>query len=81
MLPNDNVSMSVGQTWDQVISRSRAPSSCKQSRRDQDVSKLLTVPKLVKFLESLRRISSSTSTSTRKISKNTFECQVSSSTS
>ena len=24
-------------TWDQVISRSRAPSSCKQSRRDQDV--------------------------------------------
>ena len=23
--------------WDQVISRSRAPSSCKQSRRDQDV--------------------------------------------
>jgi len=24
-------------TWDQVISRSCAPSSCKQSRRDQDV--------------------------------------------
>ena len=26
-------------TWDQVISRSRAPSSCKQSRRDQDVQR------------------------------------------
>jgi len=26
-------------TWDQVISRSRAPSSCKQSRRDQDVKR------------------------------------------
>ena len=25
-------------TWDQMISRSRAPSSCKQSRRDQDMS-------------------------------------------
>jgi len=24
-------------TWDEVISRSRAPSNCKQSRRDQDV--------------------------------------------
>jgi len=26
-------------TWDQVISRSRAPSSCKQSRRDHDVQR------------------------------------------
>ena len=28
-------------TWDQVISRSRAPSSCKQSRCDQDVQQTL----------------------------------------
>ena len=30
-------SYQLSHTWDQVISRSRAPSSCKQSRRDQDV--------------------------------------------
>jgi len=35
MLPNDNVSFRF--ISDQVISKSRAPSSCKQSRRDQDV--------------------------------------------
>jgi len=28
-------------TWDQMTSRSRAPSSCKQSRRDQDVRRTL----------------------------------------
>jgi len=34
----DAVSYQLSHTWDQVISRSRAPSSCKQStRRDQDV--------------------------------------------
>jgi len=31
----DAGSYQLGHTWDQVISRSRAPSSCKQSRRDQ----------------------------------------------
>ena len=30
-------SYQLSHTWDQVISRSRAPSSCKQSRPDQDV--------------------------------------------
>jgi len=36
--PNrDAGSYQLSYTWDQVISRSRAPSSCKQSRRDQDV--------------------------------------------
>ena len=33
----DAGSYQLSHTWDQVISRSRAPSSCKQSRRDQDV--------------------------------------------
>ena len=33
----DAGSHQLSHTWDQVISRSRAPSSCKQSRRDQDV--------------------------------------------
>ena len=33
----DAGSYQLSYTWDQVISRSRAPSSCKQSRRDQDV--------------------------------------------
>ena len=32
----DAGSNQLSHTWDQVISRSRAPSSCKQSRRDQD---------------------------------------------
>ena len=34
---NRHAGSTVNYTWDQVISRSRAPSSCKQSRRDQDV--------------------------------------------
>ena len=33
----DTGSYQLSHTWDQVISRSRAPSSCKQSKRDQDV--------------------------------------------
>ena len=33
----DAGSYQLSHTWDQVISRSRAPSRCKQSRRDQDV--------------------------------------------
>jgi len=33
----DAGSYQLSHTWDQDISRSRAPSSCKQSRRDQDV--------------------------------------------
>jgi len=33
----DAESYQLSHTWDQVNSRSRAPSSCKQSRRDQDV--------------------------------------------
>jgi len=33
----DAESYQLSHTWDQVISRSRTPSSCKQSRRDQDV--------------------------------------------
>jgi len=33
----DAGSYQLSHTWDQVISRSRAPSSCKQSKRDQDV--------------------------------------------
>ena len=33
----DAGSYQLSHTWDQVISRSRAPSSCKQSRSDQDV--------------------------------------------
>jgi len=33
----DAGSYRLSHTWDQVISMSRAPSSCKQSRRDQDV--------------------------------------------
>jgi len=33
----DAGSYQLSHTWDQVISRSRVPSSCKQSRRDQDV--------------------------------------------
>ena len=33
----DAGSYQLSRTWDQVISRSRASSSCKQSRRDQDV--------------------------------------------
>ena len=33
----DAGSYQLSHTWDQVISRSRAPLSCKQSRRDQDV--------------------------------------------
>ena len=33
----DAGSYQLSHTWDQVISMSRAPSSCKQSRRDQDV--------------------------------------------
>jgi len=33
----DAVYYQLSHTWDQVISRSRAPSSCKQSRCDQDV--------------------------------------------
>jgi len=33
----DAGSYQLSHTWDQVISRSRAPSSCKQSRPDQDV--------------------------------------------
>ena len=33
----DAGSYQLSHTWDQMISRSRAPSSCKQSRRDQDV--------------------------------------------
>jgi len=33
----DAGSYQLSHTWDQEISRSRAPSSCKQSRRDQDV--------------------------------------------
>ena len=33
----DAGSYQLSHTWDQVMSRSRAPSSCKQSRRDQDV--------------------------------------------
>ena len=33
----DAGSYQLSHTWDQLISRSRAPSSCKQSRRDQDV--------------------------------------------
>ena len=33
----DAGSHQLSHTWDQVISRSRAPSSCKQSRRDEDV--------------------------------------------
>ena len=32
----DAGSYQLSHTWDQVISRSRAPSSCKQSRRDQE---------------------------------------------
>ena len=35
------ISYQLSHTWDQVISRSRAPSSCKQSRRDQDVRRML----------------------------------------
>ena len=35
----DAESYQLSHTWDQVISRSRAPSSCKQSRRDQDVGR------------------------------------------
>jgi len=31
----DAGSYQLSHTWDQVISRSRAPSSCKQSRRNQ----------------------------------------------
>jgi len=31
------VTLQLSNTWDQLISMSRAPSSCKQSRRDQDV--------------------------------------------
>ena len=37
----DAGSYQLSHTWDQVISRSRAPSSCKQSRRDQDVRRTL----------------------------------------
>ena len=33
----DAGSYQLSHTWEQVISKSRAPSSCKQSRRDQDV--------------------------------------------
>jgi len=33
----DAGSYHLSHTWDQVISRSRASSSCKQSTRDQDV--------------------------------------------
>ena len=33
----DAGSYHLSHTWDQVISRSRAPSSCKESRRDKDV--------------------------------------------
>ena len=33
----DTGSYQLSHTWDQVFSRSRAPSSCKQSRHDQDV--------------------------------------------
>jgi len=33
----DAGSYQLSHTWNQVISRSRAPSSCQQSRRDQDV--------------------------------------------
>ena len=33
----DAGSYQLSHTWDHVISRSRVPSSCKQSRRDQDV--------------------------------------------
>ena len=33
----DAGSYQLSHTWDEVISRSRAPSSCKQSKRDQDV--------------------------------------------
>ena len=36
-MKRDAGSYQLSQTWDQVISRSHAPSSCKQSRRDQDV--------------------------------------------
>jgi len=35
----DAGSYQLSHTWDHVISRSRAPSSCKQSRRDQDVQR------------------------------------------
>ena len=35
----DAGSYQLSHTWDQVISRSRAPSSCKQARRDQDVQR------------------------------------------
>jgi len=34
---HESESYQLSHTWDQVISRSRAPSSCKQSRHDQDV--------------------------------------------
>jgi len=36
----DAGSYQLSHTWDQVISRSHAPSSCKQSRRDQDVRRI-----------------------------------------
>ena len=36
-MSRDARSYQLSHTWDEVISRSRATSSCKQSRRDQDV--------------------------------------------
>jgi len=39
----NKVPYQLSHTWDQVSSRSRAPSSCKQSRRDQDVIETLSL--------------------------------------
>jgi len=36
-------SYQLSHTWNQVISKSRAPSSCKRSRRDQDVRRTWNV--------------------------------------